>query len=276
LLKRFIAIVLCLVTIFASVVIINAENSVSVRSGDVKVNNNRLFDVDIYVDSFFSFTAATFEFSYDNRMMEYREVSTEVSGGMVRATDKESKVKAIFLKNDGVSANGEVKLFSVKFKSIAEGSCNVAISMYDVVDNNAMSTNNETSTQIVVSVSGGKSSVIIGSDEKDENNQDSTEKETAETKIIKQLSIATPKDSSQKYLIMIILLMIGLLVLLFYCAKLKKDKEKVQEKLTESKGIENVLIKEESKEKSISEEGSSVNDSSESESSETSQEELNE
>jgi len=275
-LKRFIAIVLCLVTIFASVVIINAENSVSVRSGDVKVNNNRLFDVDIYVDSSFSFTAATFEFSYDNRMMEYREVSTEVSGGMVRATDKESKVKAIFLKNDGVSANGEVKLFSVKFKSIAEGSCNVAISMYDVVDNNAMSTNNETSTQIVVSVSGGKSSVIIGSDEKDENNDEPAEKETAETKIIKQLSIATPKDSSQKYLIMIILLMIGLLVLLFYCAKLKKDKEKVQEKLTESKGIENVLIKEESKEKSISEEDSSVNDSSESESSETSQEELNE
>ena len=202
-----------------------AEKSVTVWAENVEAKNNRLFDVEVYVDSSFVLTAATFEISYDNTVMEYREVNTDIANGQVKAADMNGKVKAIFLKDDGISANSQVKLFSAKFKAVAEGTCDVGISMYGCVDENAVDTNDEASTQCTVTVSGSKSDETAGKDNKKETDE-TTETEITTEKSVKYLSVASPDDKTKGYLVTIVILVLFIMGLMFYISKLKKDKDK--------------------------------------------------
>lgn len=225
-LKKLFSVILCLVTVLFFAVVVQAENAVSLWSENVEVKNNRLFDVEIYVDSSFNLAAATFEISYDSSMMEYREVSTEIVGGQVKATDINGKVKAVFLKNEGISSNGGVKLFSAKFKAVAEGICNVGISMYDCVDNNVTEIKEKGSAQIKITVSGSEAAVISSTDEKSKTDIISATEEATETKSIKYLSVASPNDNRREYLFIIIFLLLIIIGLMFYSARLKNAKEK--------------------------------------------------
>lgn len=203
-----------------------AENTVSVRAENVEVKNNRLFDVDIYVYSTFNLAAATFEISYDSSAMEYREVDTEIEGGMVKSADKNGKVKAIFLKSDGVSDDGEIKLFSAKFKAVSSGVCDITILMYDCVDNNVVTLNTETSAQLTVVISGSSSDAITYNNQKSkkENITQNANEET-ENKSTKFLSVASPDNKEKEYLVIILILALVVMGLMSYISKLKNKKE---------------------------------------------------
>lgn len=229
--RKIFLLILCLFAIAFSVFAVEAKSTVSIRAENVELKNNRLFDVVIYVDSTFNLAAATFEISYDSTMMEYREVDTEIEKGMVKAADKDGKVKAIFLKSDGISASEEVKIFSAKFKSISTGSCNIEISMFDCVDNNAETFNAEASTQLTVVVSGSNSTLITNDNQKSEiektQNLDEEigKNEDNEERSIKYLDVSTSDDNEKEYLLIIAFMLFVVMGMMLYIFKLKNKKE---------------------------------------------------
>ena len=245
-LKKILSIVLCLTFIFCSAVIVKAEKSVNVWSENIETQNNRLFDVEVYVDSSFSLTAVTCEILYDKTVMEYREANTDIANGQVRAADTKGKVKAIFLKDDGISANTKVKLFSAKFKGISEGSCDIKISMSDFVNEYAEDINYETSTVINVTVSGKAPwDKEITENQQEKNNQSKTDSEAKITtsensteKSKKYLSIM-PSDDNRVYLVVIIVLVTIIMGLMAYTSNLKKGKNKAGKKASKDEMFEN-------------------------------------
>ncbi len=118
--KRITIVLLCVILMLCSVISVSAVNDISFATTDAQCNNNRLFTVDVKAKSADNFSVATFEFTYDRSIIEYREVSCDDSS-YVRAHDNGKSVVVSYLCSDGVKIEEYTTIFTLKFKSVSEG-----------------------------------------------------------------------------------------------------------------------------------------------------------
>lgn len=118
--KRLTIVLLCVILMLFSVISVSAVSDISFATTDAQCNNNRLFTVDIKAKSADDFSVATFEFTYDRSIIEYREVSCG-DNSYVRAHDNGKSVVVSYLCSDGVKIDEYTTIFTLKFKSISEG-----------------------------------------------------------------------------------------------------------------------------------------------------------
>ena len=121
-------------------------------AGSVKIKNNRLFDVNIRVKGDERLSAATFVLEYDISRFAFREAYTEREDATVTALDKSGEVRVIFLSPFGTKLSAKGSLFSVKFKSLSEGSGKIKITASDCVNSSAESIESFSGTSCAVEV----------------------------------------------------------------------------------------------------------------------------
>lgn len=89
------------------------------------VDKNRLFDVDIFCDE--EVSAAVVEIVYDSDLAAFRDVSAGTDNALVESTDEDGVVRVAF----ACESAADGRLFSVKFKSLKEGSFDMIIRSSD-------------------------------------------------------------------------------------------------------------------------------------------------
>lgn len=133
--KRIFALLISFLIFFSSLITAFASEEVSFSCGDVSCNNNRLFSVDVKAKSSDPISAATFEFTYDKTLIEFRGV-TAVDGSSVRANELDNCIKAVYLCTDGKNIENETTIFTLEFKSLNLGSCSINYTVSECVDSN--------------------------------------------------------------------------------------------------------------------------------------------
>lgn len=155
--KRIIAI---LAVLFLLITPLSAYASDSkMYTDNIKADNNRLFDVPIYLSSPKTLCAATFTVSYNPSAVAFRKASANISNAKVKFVDNGRKVKAIFLCPNGVRINKKSLIISVKLKTLREGSSDINISASDTVSVNTKNFTPPASVKCNV-ICGGKTSRI--------------------------------------------------------------------------------------------------------------------
>ena len=154
--KRLIAIlaVLVLVTPFSAF-----ASDTKMYTDNIKADNNRLFDVPVYMSSPKTLAAATFTLNYNPSAVAFRKASANITNARVKFVDNGRKVKAIFLCPNGVKIKKKSLIISVKFKTLQEGSSDISVSASDTVSVNAKNFTPPAEVKCNV-ISGGKTSRI--------------------------------------------------------------------------------------------------------------------
>lgn len=124
----------------------------SIVTENVTAQKNRLFDVNVAVDSHKTISAATFIIKYDSSKLAWRGGKTELSDSLVKYRNKDNQVKLIFLCADGIALDKSKTLFSVKFKALDYGESKINISATDCVSNNLKNIGEFKGTSSCVSV----------------------------------------------------------------------------------------------------------------------------
>ena len=114
----------------------SAADAVSFKTESVKCIKNRLITVDVTAECDKPFCSAVFEFSFDNSILEYRGVAA-CEGSTVTDADKGGVVKAVFVNPRGLDVSSGGTVFSLEFKSLAEGETEIGFSVRDCVDGDA-------------------------------------------------------------------------------------------------------------------------------------------
>ncbi len=144
----FCAVFFILFSVFMPVV--NCADSIVTEN--VTAQKNRLFDVNVAVDSHKIISAATFIIRYDSSKLAWRGGKTELSNSLVKYRNKDNQVKLIFLCADGIALDKSKTLFSVKFKALDYGESKINISATDCVSNNLKNIEEFKGTSSCVSV----------------------------------------------------------------------------------------------------------------------------
>ena len=144
----FCAVFFILFSVFIPVV--NCADSIVTEN--VTAQKNRLFDVNVAVDSDKIISAATFIIKYDSSKLAWREGKTELSNSLVKYRNKDNQVKLIFLCADGIALDKSKTLFTVKFKALDYGESKISISASDCVSNNLKNIEEFKGTSSCVSV----------------------------------------------------------------------------------------------------------------------------
>lgn len=131
--KRFTIILINAIIILSSVISVNAANDISFAMTGAECNNNRLFTVDVKAKSSDMFSVATFEFSYDRSVIEFRDVTCG-DNSRVRAYDNGKTVMVSYLCSDGIKIDDYTTIFTLKFKSISYGETNINYTVSNCVN----------------------------------------------------------------------------------------------------------------------------------------------
>lgn len=132
--KRFFT-VLFLLTIL-SVFSASAAGSVSIETGSVTCRSNRLVEVPVTAQGSGKLSAALFEFTFDKAVLEYRDIHTP-EGSEVVCAEKGDGIRLSYLCTDGVPLAEQTTLFSVEFKTLADGAAEIGFRVMDCTDSDA-------------------------------------------------------------------------------------------------------------------------------------------
>ena len=138
---------------FSSVLTAFAADSIKFECTNQSCNTNRLVTIDIIAECSKNLCAATFEFSYDKSMFEFRSVKSADSSSTVKANEQTNNVKVVYLNTYGQNIDGGKTIFSLTLKAIKSGT--------GYIDFKSLSVGNCTSAKITVygsNVSGNESS----------------------------------------------------------------------------------------------------------------------
>ena len=227
----FCAVFFILFSVFMPVV--NCADSIVTEN--VTAQKNRLFDVNVAVDSDKIISAATFIIKYDSSKLAWREGKTELSNSLVKYRNKDNQVKLIFLCADGIALDKSKTLFSVKFKALDYGESKISISASDCVSNNLKNIEEFKGTSSCVSVKSQNGISSSGyqkgnSVEKQEKSSVSTETSNAvlTQKSNKRISIT---DADNQGLTIALCCAFALVIILAgYLVKLYRDRFKNRKK----------------------------------------------
>lgn len=172
LLRFFISIITVVLLSYGSLITAYSANKVDFDLSDYNCDNNRLFTISMTADSDKKLCAASFEFTYDKSMFEFRSAKVSDKTSKIAYNELSDKVKLVFLNADGINIiNGE-SIFTLTFKSVKSGTGYIDFFVSDCVDLdvNSIDAGKCTSAKITVNSKSEKS----GSDKS--NSSDKSEK----------------------------------------------------------------------------------------------------
>ena len=129
--KRIISVFL--IMLLLSTIHVSAAGSVSFSSDSIECKSNRLIEVNFNAECGKKLRAATFEFSFDKSILEFRGIGTP-SGTIVEYNEKQNSVKLSYLCKNGADISSSAAIFTLKFKSINEGYTDISYTVFDCVD----------------------------------------------------------------------------------------------------------------------------------------------
>lgn len=172
-LLRFLIFIITVVLLsYGSLITAFSANKVDFVLSDYNCDNNRLFTISMTADSDKKLCAASFEFTYDKSMFEFRSAKVSDKSSKIAYNELSDKVKLVFLNADGINIiNGE-SIFTLTFKSVKSGTGYIDFFVSDCVDSdvNSIDAAKCTSAKITVNSKSEKS----GSDKS--NSSDKSEK----------------------------------------------------------------------------------------------------
>lgn len=129
-----------------------SAEKVSFRLQDCTTDNNRLFTVDMLADCSSTISAASFEFTYDKDMFEFRDAKVTDDESKIAFNELDNKVKVVYLYTNGKNINDGISIFTLTFKSVKEGTGYIDFSVSDCVsgDIKPLDAGNCTSAKITV------------------------------------------------------------------------------------------------------------------------------
>ncbi len=111
-----------------------AENSVNFELSDESAKPGRLVTFEMKAKSSEKLCAASFEFTYDSSMLEYRSSKVKDKESKIKANDTGGKVRLIFLNSNGKNISSGEVIFTLTFKAVSEGSSFVDFTVKQCVD----------------------------------------------------------------------------------------------------------------------------------------------
>lgn len=172
LLRFFILIVTVVLLSYGSLITAYSANKVDFDLSDYNCDNNRLFTISMTADSDKKLCAASFEFTYDKSMFEFRSAKVSDKTSKIAYNELSDKVKLVLLNADGINIiNGEI-IFTLTFKAVKSGTGYIDFFVSDCVDSdiNSIDAGKCTSAKVTVNSKSEKS----GSDKS--NSSDKSEK----------------------------------------------------------------------------------------------------
>lgn len=188
LLRFFILIVTVVLLSYGSLITAYSANKVDFDLSDYNCDNNRLFTISMTADSDKKLCAASFEFTYDKSMFEFRSAKVSDKSSKIAYNELSDKVKLVFLNADGINIiNGE-SIFTLTFKAVKSGTGYIDFFVSDCVDSDVNSIDAGKCTSVKITVnsksekSGSDKSNISDKSEKSESSGSKSErKKTEET-----------------------------------------------------------------------------------------------
>ncbi len=124
------AVLICSVSVFA------VTSNESIKTENLTVKTDRLFEVKVGFDSSRTITAARFKLKYNKNNIAIRQTVCNIGSAKVRFNDTEGLTDVIFLCSNGVNCSEYPTLFSVKYKKLNDNDTKISIHALDCVDNN--------------------------------------------------------------------------------------------------------------------------------------------
>ena len=143
-----------------SLVTVFSATKVDFTLKDCSTDNNRLFTISMTADCDKKLSAASFEFTYDKSMFEFRSAKVSDDTSKISYNELDDKVKLVFLNTDGVDINNETSIFTLTFKSVKSGNGYIDFYVSDCVDSdiNSIVIGKCTSAKITVNSKSSNSS----------------------------------------------------------------------------------------------------------------------
>lgn len=111
-----------------------AENSVNFELSDESSSPGRLVTFEMKAKSSEKLCAASFEFTYDSNMLEYRSSKVKDKESKIKSNDTGGKVRLVFLNSNGKNISSGEVIFTLTFKAVGEGSSYVDFTVKQCVD----------------------------------------------------------------------------------------------------------------------------------------------
>lgn len=148
---------------------------------DCSTNNNRLFTVSMTAVCDKKLCAASFEFTYDKSMFEFRSAKVSDKSSKITYNELDDRVKLVFLNADGADISRGENIFTMTFKAVKSGKGYIDFFVSDCVDSdiNSIDAGKCTSAKITVNSksSNNSSNKTVGSDKSDKNEASSAKSE---------------------------------------------------------------------------------------------------
>lgn len=176
---RFIALITIFVLLsYCSFVIGFSATKVDFTLNDCSTDNNRLFTISMTADCDKTLSAASFEFTYDKSMFEFRSAKVSDDTSKISYNELDDKVKLVFLNTDGVDINNETSIFTLTFKSVKSGNGYIDFYVSDCVDSdiNSIVIGKCTSAKITVNSKSSNSSLNKNNSDKSDKSDSSNSK----------------------------------------------------------------------------------------------------
>lgn len=168
--KKFFASFLSIIIIIASCITAYSASNISFSLSNASARKGRLVSIDMSASFDNYLCAALFEFTFDDSVLEFRDIKCENDNSKIETNCVGNKVKAIFLNEFGDDVSSRNVIFTITFKAVDYGTSYIDYTVSDCIDADVKSIN-------VGSCTSGKISVTGSSD----NNSDSKNTDT-ETK----------------------------------------------------------------------------------------------
>lgn len=168
-----------------SLVTVFSATEIDFTLKDCSTDNNRLFTITMTADCDKKLSAASFEFTYDKSMFEFRSAKVSDNTSKIAYNELDDKVKLVFLNADGVDINNGISIFTLTFKSVDSGIGYIDFYVSDCVDSdiNSIDAGKCTSAKITVNSKSSDSNTNKSSTDKSDKSDSSgtkSEREKAE------------------------------------------------------------------------------------------------
>lgn len=127
-------------TCFSSITVFSATK-VDFTLSDSNTDNNRLFTISMSACYNSKLSAASFEFTYDKNMFEFRSAKVSDKSSKITYNEFDNKVMLVFLNADGISLNNDEIIFSLTFKAVKSGTGYIDFFVSDCVNSEINSVN---------------------------------------------------------------------------------------------------------------------------------------
>ena len=157
--RLFILIMTVVLLSYGSLITASSANKVDFVLSDCNCDNNRIFTISMTADSDKKLCAASFEFTYDKSMFEFRNAKASDKTSKIAYNELSDKVKLVFLNADGININNGEIIFTLTLKAVKSGTGYIDFFVSDCVDSdiNSINAGKCTSAKITVNSKSDKS-----------------------------------------------------------------------------------------------------------------------